>query len=83
MFRKSSLSRYCIVETGKGKQSWAAVDRPSARGEFAHCGCSSVSSETSCHGGARCSIDSKMNFPFPSIVITSRKMASICKWTHV
>lgn len=58
------VSRYCIVETGKARQKLAAVDRPSARGQFAHSECSSVSSVTSYHGGARCSIVSKIDVSF-------------------
>ena len=67
MFRNNSLpvSRYCIVESGKRKQSWAAVDRLSARGEcvftLEDSGCQSVSSETSYHGGARCSIEPEID----------------------
>jgi len=47
------VSRYCIVETGKVKQSWAAADRLSASGEFytlEDSACQSVSGETSHHG---------------------------------
>lgn len=66
MFRNNKLpvNRYCIVETGKEKQSWAAVDRLSARGEFVHSGCPSVSGETSCHVGARGSIGPKIDVFF-------------------